>query len=198
MRMLAKLLALMLTVAVALFTLSAIAEEAVALPAEAAAPAQPTAPAETQTPASEPSPTPVTGEAEETPSPEATDTPTDPCVTATTDAPSDPDATAEPEATLAPEEDILPDAAAGEELLPDMSNITIRVVCLNSGSVRLGDTITLSAQITGLDGFGYTLQWQYLSGGEWHDQSGANGATYSFTLTQENARYQWRVVLTIA
>lgn len=203
MRMLAKTLSLLLAVAVALtFACGAFAEEAATLPAEAAAPAQPAAPAETQTVASEPSPAP---EAEATPSPEATqvpeatDAPADPAAPEATETPAAPEATEDPEATQAPEEDILPDAAAGEESQPDLSNVSIHVMCLNSGRVRLGDTITLSAQISGLlDGIGYTMQWQYLSGGEWHDQSGANDATYSFILTRENASYQWRLVLTIA
>ncbi len=110
------------------------------------------------------------------------------------------DAAQAPEETVAPagEEEINEDAPASEDLGVDLSNASVIITCMNGSHVKLGDTVTLVAQVIGLDGVAYSMQWQYQCGGAWHDVGGANGDTYSYTFSEKNSGYAWRLVLTIA
>lgn len=153
------------------------------------APADSETPANSETPAvSEPPAVSETPADSETPAvsetPEATETP----------APSeDPLATDTPEASLEPTETPVPEVPA-----LDLSNVSINTYCMTGGAVRYGDVITVVAEISGLDGVSYGMQWQYFDGGSWNDVSGAHDSSYSFALSKTNATYQWRMVVTIA
>ncbi len=189
MKKLNKAVAMILTMAmVCTFASAVLAEETVeqVVVVEAPAPVQTEAPVVSESAAE---PAAVETPAVETVAPETTATP---------EATVAPEETVAPEATVAPTEEVAPEALPTEESAIDLSNVSIAVKCLNGSSAKLGDTITLSAEITGLDGVAYSMQWQYLAGGEWHDLSGANSTTCQFTLTQENAGYAWRLALTIA
>lgn len=195
MKKLNKAVAMILTMAmVCSFASAVLAEETVeqVVVVEAPAPVQPEAPVVSE-PAAEPAS--VETPAETTVVPETTAAPE---ATAVPEETVTPEATVAPEDTAAPTEEIAPEALPTEESAIDLSNVSITVKCLNGSSAKLGDTITLSAEVSGLDGVAYTMQWQYLVGGEWHDQSGANSSTCQFTLTEENAGYAWRLALTIA
>ncbi len=113
------------------------------------------------------------------------------------DATVAPTAEVTPTPTDVPDEQVMPEALPTEEPLPDLSGVIIALHYLSGSDVSLGDTVMMSAEITGLDGMAYTIQWQYLTGGVWHDLSGANGNTCQFTLTMDSATYAWRVVLTV-
>ena len=62
--------------------------------------------------------------------------------------------------------------------------------------VYYGDTITLHSALNGYDGVEATLQWMCDRGNGWEDVGGANSADYSFTLTEENVDWLWRLDVT--
>ncbi len=63
--------------------------------------------------------------------------------------------------------------------------------------INLGDSVTMSAELIGFDGTTVTLQWQQNTGGGWHDVSGANGLSFSYTATEETVNSQWRIAVKI-
>lgn len=126
--------------------------------------------------------------------PTATEQPAATQVPAVTEQPA---VVADAEATPAATEEVAPEATAGGETAPDLSNVSITTKCITSGILTYGDTITVIAQIAGLDGVTYGMQWQYFDGTEWKDQAGANDSSCSFTLSETNANYLWRMVITV-
>ena len=99
----------------------------------------------------------------------------------------------EPELTPAPEETPVPEEVPAEEA-PERS-ATIQVGA--SGAVHYGDSITLTAVLSGYEGVNYTIAWQVRdAGGSWNDISGASGLNYSFELSPENLDDEWRVLVT--
>lgn len=77
-------------------------------------------------------------------------------------------------------------------------------VAVSPAKAKLGDTVTLSANITSPDGLdGVKLQWQHCilqivdgkATANWQDAEGGVEASYSFTLTEETQRYTWRLHL---
>ena len=151
--------------------------------------AQPEEPAQEQTLATEPAQTeaePVAQPAQEA---------------QTTAEPADAPA-AEPTEQPADVSDAQPDALAAnpelteEQALPKDVKVTTR--CIVGDNLQYGDTVTVQATVQGLDNVPYLLQWQYNDGAGWKDCQGATQASYSFTLSRENAAYQWRVMITVA
>ena len=227
MKKLCKAVAMILVMAIALLSVSAVlAEETASQPIVVDAPvvsapepepvvveAPKPAPAAAETVAPVENATPeATAETEATPAPtesaapEASETPVEsatPEASTTPETSVAPQESTDPEASLVPEASETPVAETTVEPLPteepgiDLSNVTINIRCLNGSEARVGDTITLVAEISGLDGVAYGMQWQYQSGGEWHDMGGANDATYQYTLTEKNASYAWRMALTV-
>ena len=70
--------------------------------------------------------------------------------------------------------------------------------CIVGDNLQYGDTVTVVATVQGLDNVPYLVQWQYDDGAGWKNREGATQASYSFTLSRENAAYQWRVMVTVA
>lgn len=65
-----------------------------------------------------------------------------------------------------------------------------------------GDVISLGARIVGMEGMNYTTVWQHAamseSGaviGAWINQDGANALHYSYTLSESNASWAWRIAV---
>ena len=150
-------------------------------PKDNAVSAQNEAPAETAAPD-------ASGAPQETAAPDNSQVPE------TTTTPVDAQPTATPEAT---DTEIIAQALPTEESALDLSNVSITIHCLNGTEAKLGDDVTLSAKITGLDGVEYSVTWQYQSGGQWHNASGSHGNTYRYTLSEKNANYNWRLALSI-
>jgi len=115
----------------------------------------------------------------------------------------EPSVTEQPNATTAADAEATPTADPTQETLvaetgtPDLSSVSISTQCVTNGTLQYGDSITVVAQITGLDGIAYGMQWQYFNGTEWQNQAGANDSSYSFTLTKTNANYLWRMAVTV-
>jgi len=96
-----------------------------------------------------------------------------------------PDATPEP--TPEPTAEPTPDAAPAER------RVEVRV---EDSSLQVGDTLKLTARLTGFDGVKYTLTWQVKAPGEdWKDISGEHDDTLKVTLSEENIGASWRVVV---
>ena len=206
MKVFTKVVAMILTMTmVAAFAFAALAEENTQQPAVTVVtePVQAPVPVASQ---SEPADVDTT---DATPAPAATEAPeataaapgetAAPVETVAPEATATPEETAAPEATEepAPTEEPLPEELPSEEPAIDLSNLTVTIQCLNGSHAQMGDTITLAAEVSGTNGAAYTMQWQYMSGGEWHDISGANGSSYSYTLNEKNATYAWRMAITV-
>lgn len=119
----------------------------------------------------------------------ATETPAiteTPAVTETSAATETPAITETPAATETP--------AVDATTLP---NVSIVIRCTNSKPITVGDTVKLTAEITGIDWHECTLQWQYLDGDEWKNASSGNDITYSYVLTDANLNTTWRLAVTI-
>ena len=132
-----------------------------------------------------------------TQTPEQTETPTQ----TPADNPEETATTAPEEETPAPTDELAeatPEPTDTPAPVLDVSQVSIDVRCVSAAEVRFGDTITVIAEVHGLEGIPYTLQWQYGNGSEWHNQDGATTGSYSFALSKTNACYQWRVVVTVA
>ena len=78
-----------------------------------------------------------------------------------------------------------------------LPNVSIVIRCTNSKPITVGDTVKLTAEITGIDWHECTLQWQYLDGDEWKNASSGNDITYSYVLTDANLNTTWRLAVTI-
>lgn len=167
-------------------------------------PEETTAPEETEAPV-EPEVTEepeATEEPEVTEDPEATEEPEvteDPEATEEPEVTEDPEATVEPEATEEPAEEVGPTA---EELL---ANVEVFVECeiISVGDApAFGDTIQLTAVVTGAEDLEYDIVWEYRIGGEeaeWlvYEVEATEGeevdnSVISFILTLENYTSEWR------
>ena len=147
---------------------------------EAEAPAE--KPEETEAPA-EPEAT-----AEATAEPEATpEVTTEPEATAEPTAEPTPEVTAEPEATAEPTVEPTPDAT------PIIRSVEVEA---EDSSLQVGDTLKLTAKLTGFEGVKYTLTWQVMVPGEdWKNIDGENGETLKVELSEENIGASWRVAV---
>ena len=184
-KMLAALMAVMVLV---LAVPAAFAEEAPAAEPtpEVQAPAEPKheepkaeepkaeAPAEpeaTVEPAAEPT---VEATAEATPAAE-------PTVEATADATP----AAEPEATPAAEVTATPERS-------------VRIIS-DDASLTVGETLTLTAKLSGFDGVEFKLTWQIKTqGDDWKDISGEHGETLKVKQDDESIGASWRVIVETA
>ena len=189
----------LLLVAIMVFTAgsAAMAQEATVTPDATAAveqpAAQPEAPAREQAPAADS----LTSEATPTEEPAAD---AEPAAQATAEPAMEPAAeTAESPAEQAdaqPDEGTVAPDAAPEHPTPE--NVTVTMRCIAGDNLQYGDTVTVEATVRGLENIPYTLQWQYNDGTGWQNRDGATQRCYSFTLSRENAAYQWRVMITVA
>ena len=173
------------------------------VPAAFAEDAQPTEQPEVQAPAEEAKP-------EETAQPEATAEPTaEPTVEATTEPTVEPtvEATAEPtveptvEATVEPTVEPTVEAQPEATPAPEATVAPERSVKVLGGdeSLQVGDTMTLTAKLSGFDGVEYSLTWQVkAAGGDWQDIAGEHDAALKVNLDDSSIGASWRVVVEIA
>ena len=71
---------------------------------------------------------------------------------------------------------------------------TVRIELVNTGDIYYGDEIILRAVIADATA-AYTIRWEYNDGQGWEEIQGETEAEYRFIVTQENAAYNYRVVL---
>ena len=116
-------------------------------------------------------------------------------VPAATDAPAETEA---PAATEAPAETEAPAAteAPAETEAPRDPSFDVEVKLLTGGDIYYGDKIKLQAVLTGETDANFTYQWQYNDGSGWKNVKNATRAIYEFEVTEENAVYDYRVVVT--
>ena len=158
-------------------------------PAEATPTVEPTeAPAEA-TPTVDPSEAP----AEATPTVEPSEAPAEATPTVEpTEAPAEATPTVEP--TEAPAEPMPPvnevPAAPEAPALPPLPNEILLEASWSGETLGIGDTITLTALCDAC----FVVVWQYMDDqGAWID-TGAEGSTYAYELTEDNYRWLWRAV----
>ena len=118
-----------------------------------------------------------------------------------------PEATAEPEATVEAQPETTPAPEATVEAQPEATaeaNATqntersIKVVS-NSSNLQVGETLTLTAKLSGFDGIEYQLNWQVKTeGGDWQNVSGEHGETLKVKLDDQSIGSSWRVVVETA
>ena len=203
----------------ALALLLALSLAAPALATEASAPAAEETPAApvaqiTEAPAEAPVEPPVSAAEETTAAPAAqiTEAPAEtpaPAAEETTAAPvaepSDEPAAEPAEApveTPAPiTEEELPANARLMAVLQDTLNAqrSVSIYAVYDGEfLSFGDQVTFVALLRGYDNLTYTLQWQWSQDNQiWEDVPGAEQATYSFQVAEDNYQNFWRVGVTI-
>lgn len=103
-----------------------------------------------------------------------------------------------PAATDAPAETEAPAAteAPAETEAPRDPSFDVEVKLLTGGDIYYGDKIKLQAVLTGETDANFTYQWQYNDGSGWKNVKNATRAIYEFEVTEENAVYDYRVVVT--
>ena len=116
-------------------------------------------------------------------------------VPAATDAPAETEA---PAATEAPAETEAPAAteAPAETEAPRDPSFDVEVKLLTGGDIYYGDKVKLQAMLTGETDANFTYQWQYNDGSGWKNVKNETKAIYEFEVTEENAVYDYRVVVT--
>lgn len=82
-----------------------------------------------------------------------------------------------------------------QEETPVSFSAKVKIEMENTGDIYYGDTITLKAVVSGAN-MDYSIRWEVNDGSGWKAISGAGAAEYSFVVTQANAGYAYRVVLT--
>ena len=76
--------------------------------------------------------------------------------------------------------------------------ITIYASWEDMSRLEIGDTITLTAVLSGYEGLAYGLRWQVAAnGGDFQDVSGATDTTHSFILDEQNYYWTWRIAVDI-
>ncbi|MBE5801418.1 MAG: hypothetical protein E7319_03935 [Clostridiales bacterium] len=80
--------------------------------------------------------------------------------------------------------------------------VTIEIVNEKS-SYQIGDTITLKATVTGCEGLNYQVNWEYNDNiidenNEYEWKVASTGMTYTYTITENNADWQWRAAVVIS
>jgi len=127
-----------------------------------------------------------------------------------------------PEATEAPAEEVAQEVAEIEEVVeadaaegedePEIIEIPDEVVPLYGGSqpkveigtncnvasMELGDTLVMTAKLSGFDGIDYSLNWQVSDGGEWEDIKGETEEELTVVITEENADCSWRLAVIVS
>lgn len=103
-----------------------------------------------------------------------------------------------PAATDAPAEQEAPAAteAPAETEAPRDPSFDVEVKLLTGGDIYYGDKVKLQAVLTGETDANFTYQWQYNDGSGWKNVKNETKAIYEFEVTEENAVYDYRVVVT--
>ena len=103
-----------------------------------------------------------------------------------------------PAATDAPAETEAPAAteAPAETEAPRDPSFDVEVKLLTGGDIYYGDKVKLQAVLTGETDANFTYQWQYNDGSGWKNVKNETRAIYEFEVTEENAVYDYRVVVT--
>lgn len=134
--------------------------------------------------------------ATEASAPAAEETPAAP-VAQITEAPAE--APVETPAPIIEEE--LPANARLMAVLQDTLNAqrSVSIYAVYDGEfLSFGDQVTFVALLRGYDNLTYTLQWQWSQDNLiWEDVPGAEQATYSFQVAEDNYQNFWRVGVTI-
>mgnify|MGYP004669801263 CR=1 FL=1 len=135
------------------------------------------------------------------PTVEAGEATLEPVVEPTVEATAEPEITAEPEGTVAPTAEAVPDDAKLVAVIQDKLNAdrSVSVYLAYDGDyVTFGDRVTFYAVLNGYEDTVYTLQWQSSHDNRtWSDISGADKATYTMNVTEENYTDYYRVAVTI-
>jgi len=143
-------------------------------------------------PATEPAAEPATEPAAEPATEPAAEPATEPAAELATEPAAEP--ATEPAAEPATEPAAEPTV---EPAQIDVSKLSVEVTSSLEDVVLPGETITLTAKLTGFEGLTYTVQWQYNDGTGWKDVAGANTLTYVYVADESNISNIWRLVVTL-
>ncbi|MEG0935879.1 MAG: hypothetical protein RSJ41_09835 [Clostridia bacterium] len=73
--------------------------------------------------------------------------------------------------------------------------MSVKVAMTNGKDLCFGDTVTLKAIVKGADAAAYTLSWEVKEGKHDWKALGETNATYTFTVTEQNQNFKYRVAL---
>ena len=97
-------------------------------------------------------------------------------------------------------EEEIPEDAQLVSVIEETVERSVSIYASYSGNtVSYGDTIKLYAVLKGYENVSYEMQWQVSSdNSSWQNISGANGSSYSLTVTEDNADNYYRIAVTVA
>ena len=84
---------------------------------------------------------------------------------------------------------------AAEEEFVFTGSVAVRM--LNTGDIYIGDTVILHADVSNANAE-YTISWEVCEDGIHWETVKSGTVDYSFVVTEENAGYAYRAVLTVA
>ena len=99
------------------------------------------------------------------------------------------------EATEVPAEENLAQSAAPLATPAPQRSVTI-ASNIPASELALGDTVTLTAVLTGFEGAQVEIVWECQVDGVWQP-SGHTGETMSFVVDMDTAQSAWRVAITV-
>lgn len=88
------------------------------------------------------------------------------------------------------EENLVAVETPAEETPVATRSIDVTVSCEQPAGI--GSAVTLSMNLTGYEGAAYTMFWQCDKGAGWETVEGANEASYTIVLDEENTQWLWR------
>ena len=100
-------------------------------------------------------------------------------------------------------DDVTPDAPAAEVPAEETTEEefvftgSVAVRMLNTGDIYIGDTVILHADVSNANAE-YTISWEVCEDGIHWETVKSGTVDYSFVVTEENAGYAYRAVLTVA
>lgn len=89
------------------------------------------------------------------------------------------------------------DIAGDDENKVDLSGAALYVFSSRRANMTEGETVYLTSQVVGVDGYRLEYQWQVNRGGGFQDVPGATGPGYSFAASVESLSWDWQLIVNV-
>ncbi len=73
------------------------------------------------------------------------------------------------------------------------AEMTVRISSSARDEMTEGETVVLTSEISGFDGYEIMYQWSCDKGSGFQNVEGANSSTYSFSATKESLSWDWKL-----
>lgn len=96
--------------------------------------------------------------------------------------------------TIAPKATAAPEPRPEDAPLPENVSVDILSRIERRGAEpAYGDVVTLTAVVSGTEGYETALQWEYRRDGQWLCAEGETSLSISFALSEQSAGTEWRL-----